>query len=43
MDGVEKAGGKQRRCLLVKKNSTYDQKEGEDILMMVVVDPGRCF
>ena len=43
MDGVEEAGGKRRRCLLVKKNSIHDQKEGEDALMMVVVDPGRCF
>ena len=43
VDGVEKAGDKRRRCFLVKKNSIYDQKEGEDALMMVVVDPGRCF
>ena len=43
VDGDEKAGGKRSWCLLVKKNSIHDQKEGEDALMMVVVDPVRCF
>jgi hypothetical protein len=27
----------------VKKNGVRDQKEGEDALVMVVMDPGRCF
>ncbi len=43
VDGDVKAGGKQSWCLLVKKNSVRDQKEGEDALVMVVMDPGRCF
>ena len=43
VDGDEKAGGEQGWCQLVKKNGVRDQKEGEDVLVMVVMGPGRCF
>ena len=43
VDGDKRAGGERGWCQLVKKNGVRDQKEGEDVLVMVVMYPGRCF
>ena len=43
VDGDERAGDKRGWCHLVKKNGVRDQKEGDEVLVMVVMDPGGCF
>ena len=43
VDGDERAGVERGWCQLVKKNGVRDQKEGDDVLVMVVMDPGGCF